>query len=707
MLRLLPGLGTLALLLFQSPFPAFAQDQADETELAHQAEVVVTAQKREEKLSEVPLSVAVVDAKTLETTGASDVREVAQHVPNLFYAGFSAKRTSTPFIRGIGAGQGEPAVTTYLDGVPQLTIASGNLELLDLARIEVLRGPQGALYGRNTIGGLVHLISAEPSSKTQANLEAELGNYQQRRFRAALSGPIIDDQLFYQVGAAKFDRDGFTENSALGRDLDRQDSQFGRLALLYTPNDRWRLRLAGHAQSDEDGGYMLSSREQYEQTPYTLFHDGSDRADREVRALSLDLSYKNEQLAFNAILARDKNEVAEQADLDFTPLNILGRQTDEEHTQTYAELRLGSANALELGAVAMRWTIGASTYTAKFDHLADTHVQQPGFEIQLAEFYRLDDDGMGLFANATLSFGALDLELGLRSEQDDKHWDLDLATIYAGTPLPGVVASDQADFDELLPRLGLSYTFSPRLMAYFNTAKSYRAGGYNRNTFSGIGTYLPGLYTYDAETSWSYETGFKAALAEERVYLAATLFQMDWDDRQLSVPLPGAPGQFYLDNAASARSRGLEFELNAALNPQFELFAGLGTQQAEFERYLDPTSGQDVDGKRLPLVPTHNWNLGLNFHRQQGALTWTAHAAAVGIGKLYYDAANSAGEGDVTLLNARVGLTWSSYRLELWGKNLGDETYYHIAIPHTILPGSYAVEPGAPRQTGITLAYRY
>ncbi len=707
MLRLFPCLAALALLLFQPPFFAYAQDKAEEPELAHQAELVVTAQKREEKLSEVPLSVAVVDAKALEVTGASDVREVAQHVPNLFYAGFSAKRTSTPFIRGIGAGQGEPAVTTYLDGVPQLTIASGNLELLDLARIEVLRGPQGALYGRNTIGGLVHLISAEPGSEAQGSLEAELGNFQQRRFRAAFSGPIVDDKLFYQVGAAKFDRDGFTENAALEQDLDRQDSTFGRLALLYTPNDHWRLRLAGHAQSDEDGGYMLSSLQQYEQTPYTLYHDAPNHADRDVRAFSLDLSYTNEHLAFNAILARDTNEVGEAADLDFTPFDILNRRTDEDHKQTYGEFRLGSASALELGAAALRWTVGASYYTAKFDHMADTLVQQPGFQVRLDESYQLDDDGLGLFANATLSFGALDLDLGLRTERDDKQWDLDLATIYAGTPLPGVVATDQAEFDELLPRLGLSYNFNPGLMAFFNTAKSYRAGGYNRNTFAGIGTYLPELYTYDAETSWSYETGFKAALAEERIYLAATLFQMDWEDRQLSVPLPGVPGQFYLDNAASARSRGVEFEFNAALNQQIDLFAGLGTQQAEFENYLDPTSGQDVDSKRLPLVPVHNWNLGLNFHRQQGALTWTAHAAAVGIGKLYYDAANSAGEGDVTLVNARVGLNWSAFRLELWGKNLSDETYYHIALPHTIIPGSYAVEPGAPRQTGITLAYRY
>ncbi len=707
MILTLRRFGTLMTLLLSPALFAQPQDPPDDKTLTHQAELVVTAQKREEKLSEVPLSLAVVDAKALEATGASNVREVAERVPNLFYAGFSAKRTSTPFIRGIGAGQGEPAVTTYLDGVPQLTIASGNLELLDLARVEVLRGPQGALYGRNTIGGLVHLISAQPGAEQRGQLEAELGNYSHRRFRGAFSGPIIDGKLFYQVAAAKYDRDGFTENATTGRDLDSQDSLYNRLALHYTPNDRWRLRLAGHAQKDEDGGYMLSAREQYEQTPYVLEHGGIDSADRKVRGLSFDLAYSGDRLTFQAILARDKNDVAEHADLDFTAFDILSRRTDEEHEQHYAELRLGSATALDLGAVALTWTVGASTYSAEFHHDAVTLINQPDAQVALGEGYDLDDDGLGLFGNARFSFGALDLDLGLRSERDNKNWDLDLTTTYGGYPLPGVLAADGADFDEWLPRLGLSYRFADHVMAYLNAAKSYRAGGYNRNTFGGIGSYIPELYTYDAETSWSYEAGTKAALMDERVYLAATVFQTDWDDRQLSVPLQGAPGQFYLDNAAASRSRGLELELNAALDPHFDLNAGLGTQKAEFETYLDPTSGLDVEGKRLPLVPEQNWNLGLNFHRGQGALEWTAHAGVVGLGKLWYDAANTAGEDDVTLLNARLGLAWSNFRLELWGKNLGDETYYHIAIPHTIVPGSFAVEPAAPRETGLTLGYRY
>jgi len=193
------------LLMICSAF-VWGGEDADSSEQAEPVsvyeEVIVVAQKRPESIEDVPLSVSVVDNETLKDAGIDSIKQTSGIIPNLFVSGFSARGTSYPYLRGIGAGIGEPAVTTYVDGVPQLSSSTTDVEFLDIDRIEFLRGPQGALYGRNTLGGVIHYISREPSRDWSFDLETSFAEASHQRARLSASGPLVENRAFFRVGGS-------------------------------------------------------------------------------------------------------------------------------------------------------------------------------------------------------------------------------------------------------------------------------------------------------------------------------------------------------------------------------------------------------------------------------------------------------------------------------------------------------------------------
>ncbi len=711
----------LLLLLALIPCGAFGQSGAADGDAdadpgdAMQAEMVVTAEKREEPLRLTPQSVTALDARALEASGVENVKQASYYAPNLFVTGFAAKRTSFPYIRGIGSGQGDPAVTTYVDGVPQLSPNTTNIDFLDIQRVEILRGPQGTLYGRNTIGGLIHYISRQPDNQWRADLQFGLGDESYTRSRATVSGPIVKDRVLFSAGLALTERDGFSENGLTGATVDDRDGDFGRVQLLFTPNQSWRVRLNAFAQKDRDGGFTLYDLGGLRNQPYQVLQDFEGFTDRDLNGTSATVDYYGSSFDFTGIVAFDSWDADEASDLDFTPVDLLRRQVAEEQDQTYVELRLASHSPVSLSdRTSLQWVIGVSYFASDFDHASVNEfrpnlVQLP-FALAETANYNLEDDGYGLFGQATVTFGEnFDLIVGARLVREDKDTDLSVGSQLLPPPLDGQDAAFTEDFDEALPRLGLAYRIDDRTMVHANYAEGYRSGGYNRNTTPG------GPFTLDPETSSSYEAGVKSALDDGRVFLAASAFSTDWEDMQLSVPNAFLPGRFYLDNVGEAQSRGLEFEITAQLEKRWSLSAALGLLDAEFEDYVDPNTvnpatgqGVNVSGNALPSMPDSNWSLAL-AHRSRvfGAYALTGRAEVLGVGDLEYDVANSEGQDAYSLANFRLGLERGGVRLELWVRNAFDEDYIPLAIPNFFSPSGWAGSVGEPRFFGVNVGYRY
>ena len=202
--------------------------------------VTVTAQKEPEDKQRVPVSVTAVSKDTIDSAGIHIVSEAAIFAPNTFFTEWSARKLSNARFRGIGSSPNNPGITTYIDGVPQLSANSSSIELLDVNQIEFVRGPQSALFGRNTLGGLVNITSARPSVSTwTGTLSVPFGNYGSWAVRGGVSGPIVSDKLSLGVSFAQVDRDGFTVNDVTGNDIDSRSAFSGKAQLLWLPNNAW------------------------------------------------------------------------------------------------------------------------------------------------------------------------------------------------------------------------------------------------------------------------------------------------------------------------------------------------------------------------------------------------------------------------------------------------------------------------------------
>src|SRR3954447_9896085 len=229
---------------FAEPTPASPPSPADKANTTTFAgkggytlePTIVTAEKREENVQDVPQSVTVITGQEIRDAGITNVQEAGYRAPNVLFSHFTVPRLSFPFIRGIGSGRNNPAVTTYIDGVPQLSFSTSNLNIVDVERFEFMRGPQGTLYGRNTIGGVINIISRKPSNDFFFEPEVTFGNYSLQDYRFTLGGPIVPDKLFISVSGGFLTRQGYTINRVSGHDVDDREEEFGHVSLRWTPS---------------------------------------------------------------------------------------------------------------------------------------------------------------------------------------------------------------------------------------------------------------------------------------------------------------------------------------------------------------------------------------------------------------------------------------------------------------------------------------
>ena len=670
-------------------------------------ESIVTARKWEEEADQVPASLSSLDSATLETSGIDSVRDASLRIPNLFINQFSSRRLSFPTIRGIGSGQGDPAVTTYIDGVPQLTTSSTNLPLFDIERVEILRGPHSTLYGRNALGGVIHVIPKHPTGTFEGDGSVTLGNYGLQEYSLWGGGPIRDEDLFFRAGAQHSRRDGYTENDATGNDVDFRNSWYGRGSVLWTPSDESELSFGLYGERARDGGFVLSELNGLRQRPHRINQDFEGRGERDIVAPSLTWKHSGDDLDFTSVTAYQDWSTDETSDFDFSIIDGVRRHSTESQRYVNQELRLESASGDEETdgeSSGVRWLGGVNLFAADTSRSGATEYrpggagilfppENVGTDTQRGSF---DDWGVALFGqvNAPLASG-FDLGFGLRFDHEAKDAALRRTFESGGMTFSDSSSSLSESYDEVVPEVSLKKDLGESTMAYTRVAKGFKAGGFNLAAPTGRLAFGP-------ETSWTFELGAKSSFLEEKLHLTAALFYIDWDDMQLSL-FDGATGG-YVDNVGKADSRGFEAEVRGEALEGLELFGGFGYTDATFDQYTD-TYGQNVAGNTLPFVPETTWNVGGTYSQGPDPdHQWFVHAALVGVGSYYFDAGNREKE-DFTLLEARAGLVRKHWKLEAWVRNALDEEYVQVAFQASPADPSYFVgENGAPMTLGITLS---
>lgn len=667
--------------------------------------ITVTAQKDAQPLQGTPASVTAVTRSFLDDSGVRYVNDAAMFAPNTYFAEFSARKLSNPRFRGIGSSPNNPGVTTTIDGVPQLNANTSSLELIDVDQIEFVRGPQGALFGRNTVGGLINITSTRPAlDRVGGGLNVGFGDYGQREARVNVSGPLAPNTVGFAFAGGYSEREGFATNSLTGHDLDSREAWFGKAQLAWRPSKEWDVRAILSGERARDGDYRLNDLLAVRANPHSMARNFEGFTHRDLLAPTLQITGKTGALDVALTSGAVWWKTLDATDLDYSAAPLIERNNAEKGKQFTQEIRFSSPKA---AADALTWQAGAFFFAQDYDQDAFNFFPNPVFlrYPALTPAFRsytvasLEDKGAGLFGQATFKPQAdVLLSVGLRADFEEKDADLRTFTVPAGL---GAVTSQKLsdDFNAVSPNVAASYQVAPDQLAYATVGRGYKAGGFNAASPAGTERFAK-------EYSWNYEAGYKASWLNNRLRTNIAAFYTRWNDMQLNVPAL-TPGQFYIANVGAASTKGVEVEIAARPMAGWDIFAGAGQLSAKF-RSGSRSDGVDVSDQRLPYSPKYTLNGGtqVSFAVDKN-LTAFVRGEVVAFGKFYYSEQNVRSQGAYSLANFRAGLRGRQWSIEAWVRNAFDEDYIPLAIPYALAPSGFIGESGAPQTVGVSVGLRF
>jgi len=670
-------------------------------------DITVSAQKEPARAHDLPVSLTVRTADMLELAGVTVVSDAAFGVPNVVFTEFTARKLSNARFRGVGSSPANPAVTTLFDGVPQLNANTSSISLLDVDQIEFVRGPQSALFGRNTLGGLVNVTSTRPSlSAWTGRVVAPFGNYGARDIRASVSGPLTST-VGVSLSAGHDERDGFTKNQVTGRTVDDRSATFGKLQLLWTPTAQWETRLIVNGERSRDGDYALNDLASLRSDPFTVARDFEGRQDRDVASATLQARREGAGISVTSTTGFVRWKTVDVTDLDYSPYPFLTRDNTEEATQFSQEIRVASADSAPVrlsDAATLAWQAGVFGFTQDYEQDA-VNTYAPFILSEFLPFPvnehnptgTIDDLGVAAFGHATITFNnRVDLTVGARADSERK--TANLRTFFDPAIAQDGIVDARKTWTTVSPSAALAYRTDGDQLVYVSAGRGFKAGGFNPAA-------PPSATSYDEEHSWNAETGVKAIWANGRLRTNASVFYIDWTDLQLNLPNPATQGSFYIANVGGATSRGVEFELAARAADGVDVFGAFGYSHATFSDG-SISSGVDVSGNLVPFTPDYTASLGVDVSRAvRGNVRAFGHAELVRHGAFQYDDANSAGQSAYTLVNLRAGVSIRKISVEGFIRNAFDTRYIPTAFAYPgLAPSGFVGESGRPRTFGISLS---
>lgn len=707
----------IAIAMICAPVAAHAQDAADDTGALD--EIVVTAQKREQALVDVPISISVVDAATLAATRSYELRDLSRYVPN-----FSVERQGaidTIFIRGVGGGGRNIGFSTragvYVDGVYAGQFASINQDTLDIARVEVLRGPQGQLFGRNTVSGAVSIVTERPGSAFEGRVDGGIGNKDLFEIRGMVNAPL-GEGVALRVSASHRERDGFTLNVPTGTDLDNIDRSSARAQLSADLSDGVRLDLAAdysRDRSNKQAGEAITDtfgtgpaeepgafRTPYNRDPRQRIEFAGGSA-----TLNWDLS---DTATLTAISGYRWTRYDRTNDLDYASFDFFFIDFDQSFRQFSQEVRVAFGKGGPLSGVAGLYYFDESAKSlsvvsggSMIGFLGLGLQPGPGGIVSA----RVKTKSYAAFGSADWELtDRLTLNLGARFSHEKLRivdYSISAPAVLGLASLPDY--DDARSVDSFDPTIGLSFKLSDRSNAYVKYARGFKSGGWNVD-FISLPLTLDGV-PFKTERVDSGEVGFKTENTDRTLRFNAAAFYAVYDNYQINQFVDIGFGQtsLQLRNAAKVTSWGAEASVQAAPVKNLLLTADLGYTHAEFDRFPDGGGpGVDLDGNRLPYAPRLTASAGASY------------SVPIGFGSLDLSAQVSHKSGAFsgpeniatqkldarTTVDARLELVGDGrhWSLALWGRNLFDERWIDNRVFDFFQ--TQLVEYGEPRTYGIS-----
>jgi iron complex outermembrane receptor protein len=713
--------------------PLAAQDTAGApaADTAEDQGIIVTGLRREESLQDTPAAVTAFNAKAIENAGIERPADFIALTPNVNLVETQNAGNAFVIIRGITQNRNsEPSVAVIVDGVQQVNPAQFNQDLFDIEQIEVLKGPQGGLYGRNAIGGAIIITTKKPTDEFSGNVTAGIDNGFGYFLRGGISGPLADN-VFFRVAGSYYDTDGFIPNTFLGEDADPVEDFSLRGNLLVEATDRLTIDLRGSVnQLRTQGLYYNIVADVNDIAPVRVNNRGQN--DRDIYNVSLKVEYEGDNAVFTSISSYDTLEEVLTGDaFDFLPIEdsfffnlfetIFGPGNGFDLNQSQfldvkafsQEVRLASPN----DGRPFNWMVGGYLIdTERFistGNMIDTGngvvpvFREPSTNPLNPQFSYLadgqDNFAWALFANAGYELSPeFRVDASLRYDRDKRRQTT--LTPQGFLPVvPGVPQAQSGEvrtavFDDWQPKITLTYEPTPDLTIYGGYSRGFRSGGFNQtgvgaeavnNGIVGVGD------IFRAETADTFELGAKAQLGPVR--LAGAAYTTLSKNSYFFVFLAESSTQ-NLGNIPKTRINGFELEASAEVLPDFDINAAIGVTDSEIKEFPDPS----VIGNEAPQISRYTINLGAQY---AGPISDTVDGLLRvdyrRTGKTWWEPFNTTVRNPVDVVDARAGVTFNGISVTAFAQNLFNEIYNA-----EFSPGGFVFR-ARPRRYGVEIGYKF
>jgi iron complex outermembrane recepter protein len=726
-----------------------AADQASGDGSAQVTEVIVTAEKREEKVQDVPLAITAFNAETLKNASVTSLTDLDGKIPNVTLEQVATFPGASSFsVRGLGFGDVEstfePTVGVEVNGVYLARNVGAAQDLFDIASIEVRRGPQGTLDGGNTIGGTVAISTKKPTGDFDGEIELTGGDRGRLEVRAAIDAPIVKDVLSVRLSVLDLNYDGYLHNVANNTTMGGINSLSERLTLLYTPSGPFDATLVVDHDTDRDGGFpnengtppvgalapapdFLLAELGYPQNPalgpYDVDVTIPMHYDYDTTGIAATMNYKADFGTFTSVTGYrefDDNNVNEYGGAGNVTVGaatgpFFSSARVQDHDQVSEELRFASPS----GEHFIDYVVGLYYLHQHYSlHNAEGGALFDDFTV--TQYASQDDDAAAAFGQADIHLTPkLTLTAGGRYSYEVKSF---LNTPPGLGPAPFGYHDNWSDFS---PKGVLSYKFTPDVMGYLQYSRGYRSGGFNGRAGS-----QDSAGPYQAEHVDSYEAGLKSEWFERRLVLNADAFISKYDNIQEEVQRLNAVTQLdetVVANAGAATYKGVELEAHGIIGGGLSADASLGYLTGKFDKFTANLNGACTPGEDpyfcgvnnyaaipLPDVPHWSASLGLNWRHELPFAVFTANLNGAYTSSQY----TSLTPIDVvapwftlrkanTILNTTVAFSTldEKYRLALWVKNLTDEHVLYDRFTVGPLSSPESFEP--PLTWGVSLGAKF
>lgn len=641
-----------------------------------------------------PAAVTLLGARQLQVQQISDIEDISSKMSNIFIPDYGSRQTTPIVIRGIYSKAKGTTVGFYVDGMPHFEISAFDTDMLDVKSIEVFRGPQGTLYGRNTIGGVINVYKYTPFEYQGTRLRLRYGNYNNFKVQAS-NYSLFNENVGLNISGYYEHRDGYFDNITIHKKADKLNTAGGRLTLHFKPADNWEIRLLANLDYLNQGGYPYATYDVATKRVSDVNYNRPCGYERLITNSGIKIKYTSDMWSLNSQTSYQYIDDNQKVDQDFTDQDIYFATSAITHRIVSEEL---TAKSEHDGS--FQWIAGTFMFNQAGDQEQGTDYITKRYEQH--SYYDNDLRGIALFAQASYNvWKGLSATVGARIDYEYNRMVYhreqvnytDSSTAPVGNPF-----NQSMEATEFIPRFGLQYLFNGDNTLFVNISRGYKGGGFN------VTIPTDELRTYNPEHNWNYEVGAKLGTSDHSFMGELTLFYIDWNNQHVSQVIPGLGT--VVSNAGHSDSKGIEMMLLYRPTANLTLQGNYGYTYARFLNYVkDESKGQIYTGNMVPMVPRHTlgFNASYSIYPTSCLDAINITAGITGTGKLYWLEDNAVCQRFYVLPNARVEFRKGIVALSLWGKNLSNTEY----LSYYFVSSAKYAQKGTPLTLGADIVVNF